>query len=49
MFMCSAQATRLNAQAQTLNLKHWFAVVSATAERLRMRRDSTDNLADTDL
>ena len=40
---------RVNVRAQVLYLKHRFAVVSETAERLRMRHDSTDNLADTDL
>ena len=40
---------RVNVRAQVLYLKHRFAVVSETLSRLRMRHDSTDNLADTDL
>ena len=40
---------RVNVRAQALYLKHRFAVVSETLSRLRMRHDSTDNLADTDL
>ena len=40
---------RVNVRAQVLYLKHRFAVVSETPARLRMRHDSTDNLADTDL
>lgn len=34
---------------RVLYLKHRFAVVNDTPARLRMRHDSTDNLADTDL
>ena len=40
---------RVNVRAQALYLKHRFAVVSETLSRLRIRHDSTDNLADTDL
>ena len=40
---------RVNVRAQVLYLKHRFAVVSETLSRLRIRHDSTDNLADTDL
>ena len=40
---------RVNVRVQVLYLKHRFAVVSETLSRLRMRHDSTDNLADTDL
>ena len=40
---------QVNVRAQVLYLKHRFAVVSETLSRLRIRHDSTDNLADTDL
>lgn len=40
---------RVNVRAQGLYLKHGFAVVSDTPERLLMRRASTDNPSGTDL
>ena len=40
---------RVKVRKQALYLKHRIAVVSETLSRLRMRHDSTDNLADTDL